>query len=438
MGIHPDDDPGFLRRVLTIVAVALAIRMVVVYFTYAIVPDGDTIFARFGAEMGWVGRALATGHGFSSPYFPLSGPTARVPPLYPWLLAAIFRVFGLYTLKSRFVILTLNSIFSALTCIPVYFSAKYSLGLRGAKAAAWAWAIYPFAIYFSADRVWEFALTAMLFTVCFCIVQQITSAAKPIAWLGFGVLYGITALSNPAVLSVLPFLLILALWRVRQSGGRWFLDGALTALGLVMIIMPWTIRNYRVVHVLCPIRDNFWLEFYAGNFGDTTDPNPAVVHPATSPVQMQKFLSMGEVAFMAEKHDLAINFVSHHPLFFVYVSLRRIVYYWTGFWSFSSQYVRREPFELPNMFFCGGVTLLMLRGARRFWRWNRTAALPYLVLIAVFPLTYYITHPLMDYRHPIEPGIIVLVVSGIFPLKRAKASEWIGAERAGLSAQSNG
>ena len=294
MEIHSEDDPGFLRRVLTIVAVALAIRMVVVYFTYAIVPDGDTIFARFGAEMGWVGRALATGHGFSSPYFPLSGPTARVPPLYPWLLAAIFRVFGLYTLKSRFVILTLNSIFSALTCIPVYFSAKYSLGMRGAKAAAWAWAIYPFAIYFSADRVWEFALTAMLFTVCFCIVQQITSAAKPIAWLGFGVLYGITALSNPAVLSVLPFLLILALWRVRQSGGRWFLDGALTALGLVMIIMPWTIRNYRVVHVLCPIRDNFWLEFYAGNFGDTTDPNPAVVHPATSPVQMQKFLSMGK------------------------------------------------------------------------------------------------------------------------------------------------
>ena len=82
------------------------------------------------------------------------------------------------------------------------------------------------------------------------------------------------------------------------------------------------------------------------------------------------------------------------------------------------------------MFFCGGVTLLMLRGARRFWRWNRAAALPYLILIAVFPLAYYITHPLMDYRHPIEPGIIVLVVAGLFPLKRAKANEWIGAERA--------
>jgi hypothetical protein len=54
----------------------------------------------------------------------------------------------------------------------------------------------------------------------------------------------------------------------------------------------------------------------------------------------------------------------------------------------------------------------MLRGARRFWRQNRAAALPYLVLIAVFPLTYYITHPLMDYRQPIEPAIIVLATAG--------------------------
>ena len=30
-----------------------------------------------------------------------------------------------------------------------------------------------------------------------------------------------------------------------------------------------------------------------------------------------------------------------------------------------------------------------------------TTSMPYLVLIAVFPLTYYITHSLMDYRQPI-------------------------------------
>jgi hypothetical protein len=54
------------------------------------------------------------------------------------------------------------------------------------------------------------------------------------------------------------------------------------------------------------------------------------------------------------------------------------------------------------------------------------------VLIAIFPITYYITHPLMDYRQPIEPAIIVLAIAGAIPLKRLKPGyelKWIGAER---------
>jgi hypothetical protein len=116
--------------------------------------------------------------------------------------------------------------------------------------------------------------------------------------------------------------------------------------------------------------------------------------------------------------------------------LRRLVYFWTGFWSFSAEYRQREPFELPNMFFCGAIALMMLRGVRRFWLLNRTAALPYVVLVGVFPLTYYLSHPLIDYRQPIEPAIVVLAIAGLVPWRRmepghakARSSRWIGAER---------
>jgi hypothetical protein len=51
-----------------------------------------------------------------------------------------------------------------------------------------------------------------------------------------------------------------------------------------------------------------------------------------------------------------------------------------------------------------------------------TTSMPYLVLIAVFPLTYYITHSLMDYRQPIEPAILVLAVSGALPFRRLHPS----------------
>ncbi len=221
-----------------IVLAAFAIRMVVVFFTYRDLPDADKFYEQFGWEMGWIARALASGHGYSSPYFPWSGPTALQPPLYPALLSVVFRLFGIYTLTSGFIILTLNSLFSALTCIPVYFSAKYSLGTRGAKIAAWVWAFYPFAIYFSAGRVWEYSLTCLLFTTCFCIAQRIHTIDKPLAWLGWGALFGLTALSNPAVLSTLPFLFLLALFRVRRAGVRWIVNGALTFIAVLAFLAP--------------------------------------------------------------------------------------------------------------------------------------------------------------------------------------------------------
>ncbi len=153
---------------------------------------------------------------------------------------------------------------------------------------------------------------------------------------------------------------------------------------------------------------------------------------------MQKFLSMGEHAWLAQKHALAIKTFHNNPRFsfLIFKTMRRVLYYWTGFWSLSAEELRDQPYWPANMFYVSCVTLLMLRGIRRFWRFNRDDLMPYLVLICFFPITYYITHPLMDYRQPIEPAIIVLAVAGAIPWRRikpgqkdARSSHWIGAER---------
>ena len=126
----PAEQLGLSRWLLPIIIlVAFTIRLVVVCFTYRDLPDADKYYEQFGWEMGWIARALASGHGFSSPYYPISGPTAIESPLYPALLAVVFKLFGIYSLTSGFIILSINSLLSALTCIPIYFSAKYSLGM---------------------------------------------------------------------------------------------------------------------------------------------------------------------------------------------------------------------------------------------------------------------------------------------------------------------
>jgi 4-amino-4-deoxy-L-arabinose transferase-like glycosyltransferase len=371
--------------------------------------------------MGWTARSIALHQGFSSPFLPVTGPTAIVPPIYPYLLAAIFRLFGLYSAGSAIVILSLNSLFSALTCIPIYFSLRHAASTRLARFAAIGWAIYPFAIYFSADRVWDYALTALLFTTCFWAAQRLHLRGTW-AWLGTGLLFGVTVLSNPSVLSVLPFLILFSLYKVHRVGGPWFRNGLIVLLTCAAIWTPWAMRNQRVLHTNSTFRDGFWLEFYAGNNGDTSDSNPASAHPASNPIEMQKYQSLGEIKYIAEKRVLALDFVQHHPAFFAAVTVRRVVRFWTGFWSFSREYLHREPLDIPNVFFCTALTLFLLRGIRRWWRDDPASALPYLIALIFFPIPYYFTHSSMDYRQPIEPMILALVVIGIFGLHQKSAN----------------
>jgi len=400
---------------LRMVAAAFVLRMIIVALVFRDLPDPAHNFGGFGWEMAWVARSIATGHGFGSPFWPLTGPTALVPPGFPYLLAAVFRIFGLYTLHAAFAILSLDAFFSALTCIPIYFIARDCASIRIARYAGWAWVVYPFSIYYS-TVVWEWALTALLFSTCLAILLRLHTIERTGVWIAFGFLYGITALINPAVLSVLPFLFAITLWKRYRFRLPWLTKAALTTLTVIAVLTPWTVRTYRTMHVLVPIRDNYWLELYAGNNGDTFESNTASVHPASNDAELQAFERLGETGYLASKHRLAADFVTHHPLWFVAESLRRAFRYWTGFWSVNPRYLRKEPLDIPNFFFCTTVTLLMLRGMGRFWQYHRSAALPFVALIAIFPITYYLSHASMDYRQPIEPAILILAMIGAFGL----------------------
>ncbi|WP_348268137.1 glycosyltransferase family 39 protein [Edaphobacter sp. DSM 109919] len=401
-----------------IVLAALTLRLILVACIFRQTVDPTDHFDEFGWEMGWVARSIAQGHGFSSPFWPSTGPTALVPPIFPYFVATIFRIFGVYTAASAIAILSINSLFSALTCIPLYFSTRYAIGDRAATLAAWAWVFYPFAIYFSAARVWDYALTGLLFTTCFCLAQRLHRQRRVLAWLGFGVFYGIAGLSNPSVLSMFPVFLILTAVVLHRRKEKWLAHSLVATLGVLAVLTPWTVRNYRALHMLTPVRDNFWLECWAGNDGSTFESNDRWAHPASNPTEMQRFESLGEARYLAEKHTLAVTFIRQHPVVFLKNSFRRALCFWTAYWSFSRAYLADQPTQIPDMFFSIGLTIFMLVGARKLWLRDKTAALPYVILMALFPFTYFFTHASPDYRQPIEPEIIALVSTGILSLKR--------------------
>ncbi len=253
--------------------------------------------------------------------------------------------------------------------------------------------------------------------LCFMAAQRIHRYSALSTWFGLGLLFGITALSNPSVATLLPFLLLFALWRVRRSHRPWLLRGIATSIAVVAVILPWGIRNYRALHIISPVRDGFWLEAYAGNNGDTFNSNAAWAHPASNPVEMQRYESAGEVAYMEQKKQLTVAWIKSHPLAFAVVTLRRIVRFWTGFWSLSPAYLRVEPLDIPDIFFCTFLTTMMLRGLYRWWQQDPRKTIGYITVLLVFPLPYYFSHSSPDYRQPIEPEIMALVAIGIFGVR---------------------
>ncbi len=403
---------------------ALALRLVLVGVLISQLPSHTIQSNDFGWEsweVGWIARSIYLGHGFSSPFLPLTGPTALVPPLYTYLLAGAFKLLGLNTVKAAIAVLSFNSLCSALTCIPLYFLTRNALTERAGRIAALAWAVYPFAIYFSASRVWDYALTSLLFTCCLLAAQKLHLRGVW-AWVGFGVLYGFAVMSNPSIASLLPFLMLFAVVKFWRQGhgpaGQRTLKISARSLAavaaFVLVCTPWTIRNERVLHSSFFMRDGFWLEFYAGNNGDTHESNSAWAHPASNPIEMAKYRSEGEIGYMAEKRNLATAYVETHPGFFVVATARRIVRFWTGYWSFSPHYLKYEPFDLPNVPFCLFLLWATVRGLIRWWRQDWRSVAPYVVALLLFPIPYYLTHSSMDYRQPIEPLIIVLVSIGLF------------------------
>ncbi len=390
----------------------LVIRLVASAFAYTILLDPSRDHWEFGWETGRVAHSLALGQGFASPWPGTIGPTATVAPVYPLMLAGIFRVFGSFTAASALAILALNSLFSALTVFPVRRIAARVFGKSTARWAGWTWVLYPFATYFAATRVWETCLTTLLFSIVVLATYRVAEEDSASLWIGYGALWGLTACTSPVTLSAL--LLLLGWIGYQRRWGAMFFKGAMLAVAvLVLFASPWFIRNYRAFHRFIPFRDNLWLEFHVGNNGDASDVYIDAAHPAHNPAELQQYRDLGEIGYFDAKKAEVLEFIRSHPGFFAWVTVRRILLTWTGFWSFSRRFLANEPFEIPNMALSLTTLVLLIRGIQTAWNCARMQSVPLLLCLLAIPAVYYVTHVDANYRHPVDPEIILFAVYGI-------------------------
>lgn len=400
------------RRLLAAVPVtvwmvlaAWAVRLAVVPFVY----DEwlEPYFVNHW-EQGNVARALLAGQGFGSPFLSHQ-PSAIMPPVYPLLLAGIFALFGVHTQASILVALGLNCLFSALAAVPIYRLGQRCGGPRVALWAGWGWVFHPYGVYFSAEWAWSTHL--LLLGLCWMLVlaDELEQSSRLPLWIGFGLLAGVAGLTEPSALIVVPFLLALAAWRRFRAGAAWFGPGLAASLALAAAISPWMIRNAVVFHRFIPMRDSMGLEMWLGNNGDSLHWRTGNLHPNHNPAELAEYDQSGELAFMAHKAQQAHDYIHAHQSWYYWMSARRAVYLWTGYWSFSADYLKDESLDVANV---PVATLLTLFGFWGLWllaRRDGWAAFRFAGVLFLFPLLYYFSHPEAYRMRPIDPLLWVLL-----------------------------
>jgi 4-amino-4-deoxy-L-arabinose transferase-like glycosyltransferase len=342
-------------------------------------------------EPSHIAWAMVSGFGYSAPWpnTPIAA-TAQQPPMFPILLASIFKVAGAYSLTSLWIAVSLNALFSAMTAIMILRLGKRDLGDWVGILAAWIWALWLYEAIVSI-RLWESGLTTLLLMLALWWLPSLTSA-RPWRWCLFGLLAGIAAQTNTTMLAMFPcFYAWLWLHSGKQSrvSRRWLYVSA----GIfVLTLVPWTIRNYRAFGKLMPLRDNFGLELWIGNRPGADE---AHQYPSAFPlIDPTEYNQLGELRFMELKQSQAFEFIGQHPAEFLQLSGRRIVRFWSE----------------PKNSWWFVVSLLAWIGMALALGRDRPVALPYSLVMLVFPLVYYITHTFPTYRHPIEPVVILLAV----------------------------
>jgi 4-amino-4-deoxy-L-arabinose transferase-like glycosyltransferase len=419
-----DSSVSFPHSVWFIVLVAFVLRVTVITVghTYRITPRRDHF--QYGWEMGRLARSIAEGRGFSSPTDLDSGPSAWTAPVYPYILAGVFKVFGVYSRTSAWMILTFNSIFAALTCWTLNRISGRIFGPWVARATAWTWAVFPYLIYWPVRVVWEASFTTFFLTLALCLALPMADHARWRDWILFGLIWGLIAMTNTAVIVLLPFFLGWLVWTRRTSTNKkragFFAGPAVSVLIVLICITPWTIRNYSVFHRFIFIRDNLPLELYEANNNESGGLWTRSEHPGNDPVTMRQFQELGEIQFMDEEKRKLTEFVREHPGKFAVFSLERIWYFWaappqaTIVAGYDLWVARHTQFLLAALVAWAGLFIMLVRKNRYAWLFA-----PFLI---VYPLPYYLVNPFPRYKHPIEPVMLILIVYVLSEARRVKLS----------------
>jgi 4-amino-4-deoxy-L-arabinose transferase-like glycosyltransferase len=401
---------GAATSIWIILLVALAVRLGFIWQYRLIHPKQAVSVIPFLFESGNIAHSLATGHGFSSPFRVDTGPTAWMTPAYPLLLAGIFRLFGAYTFHAWAAAVLLNILCCTVACVPIFYAGKRIGGVRLGACAAWLWAVFPNAILIPVESMWDASISVLLVAMILWATIALVESERMRDWCAYGLLWGAALMVNATLAALLPLLLGWLAYRQHRANRAWARRAAAAVVILVLCCVPWTIRNYRVFHRFIPLRSVLGLQLWLGNNDQTQDIFRGDLHPIYNATEREHYIAVGEIAYMQEKQQEAVQYMLSHPAREAHLIANRFISIWSG----GTPNPVTDFVGTPSLWFrfilafnllvsvgalCG--TIVLIRNHNPF-------AFPVAVFPVVYPWAYYLTLALPRYRLPIDPVVLLL------------------------------
>ncbi|NKB70393.1 MAG: phospholipid carrier-dependent glycosyltransferase [Candidatus Latescibacteria bacterium] len=278
------------------------------------------------------------------------------PPLYPLLLAGVYKIHGHTPTAARL----WQALLGTATCLLLYASGRHlgcpAVGLVAAALAA----LYPLFIFFSGILMSE---TLLIFLTTAVLWAALRWAAAPTTTgaIGLGLLLGLAALCKAVILAWLPLLLWVMARHPRLPFRSGLAHATLSTLAAIVLIAPWTWRNAVIENRFIPISSNAGINLFIGH-----EPNATGVYREGTDYRLLFAEFTSAAPHPVDKDRLGVRLVLQgclaDPGRCLGLALRKTLHFWNPLAPGES--VLRQTVALLS---CGPVLLLGLWGLSRLW-----------------------------------------------------------------------
>jgi 4-amino-4-deoxy-L-arabinose transferase-like glycosyltransferase len=397
-GSPPGGDRRLWPWLLGIAAAGLVLRLAFAFGYWT-----GEVLTRDEREYLSLARSLAAGHGFVYDAEVKTGPIdpfGRAPG-YPVFLALVGGGSSV-TASVPGSVKTAQAVIGSLGVVLVGLLARQLAGDRAAIAAAAIAACYPPLVWISAYAFSE----AIFWPLGLVIGRRVSfyeNRKKTPDVFFTGVLTGAAILIRPAMLLFLPLAAAWLLWKRRP----W----AMLALvaGAMLVIAPWTIRNYQHHGRFVLVASEGGVTFWTGNHPLARGEGDLAANPALRREQQAlaaRYPSLSEEALEPIYYREALGWIAAHPIDWLALELRKVFYLIVpigpSYKVHSTRYYVASVVSYGLLLLVALAGLVRLGSARR-----RTPGLWLLVASAI--LVCLVFFPQERFRIPvIDPALAVL------------------------------